>query len=262
VRYIFKENLDRRLRSSKRLFIFLDYDGTLTPIVKTPQEAVLSSNIKKVISSLAKKRNIFIGIISGRSLKDVKQRVNIKNIFYAGNHGLEICFKGKIILTNKNLKNYLKILRSIKRDLKNNLKRIEGVIFEDKRLIYGIHYRLVSSSQLDKFKKIFKETISPYLKKGRIKIGRGKKIFEIRPDISFGKDDAIRFFQNLLKKKKEEPTIYIGDDLTDEDVFVFLDKKRDLGIRVGKSKKSNANFYLKNVKEVEKFLTYLDKKYK
>jgi trehalose-phosphatase len=257
LKYLFKENLDRKFKKAKRLFLFLDFDGTLAPIVKTPYQAKVSSSTKDILSSLAKKKRIILGIISGRILEDIKKKVGIKNIFYVGNHGLEIYFKGKKILLIKKIKEYLRILEKIKKDLKENLKKIKGVIFEDKKLIYAVHYRLVATSELKKFKKKFKKIIFPYLKENKIKIGKGKRVLEIRPNVSFGKHIALRFLQKLLKKKKGDFTIYIGDDLTDEEVFSSLNKE-DLSIKVGKTKKSKAKYYLNDVKEVEKFLKHLN----
>jgi len=256
LKYLFKENLNRKFKKAKHLFLFLDYDGTLTSIVKTPSQAKISSSTKEILSSLAKKKKIILGIISGRSLENIKKKITIKNIFYVGNHGLEIYFRGRKIWLMKKAKEYLRILKKIKKDLKENLKEIKGIVFEDKKVIYAVHYRQVSSPQLKEFKKIFKKTISPYLK-DKIKIGRGKKVFEIRPNIYFGKQVALKLLQKLLKKKKDDFTIYIGDDLTDEEVFLSLDKK-DLTVKVGKAKKSKAKYYLNNVKEVEKFLKYLN----
>lgn len=70
--------------------VFLDYDGTLTPIVADPEEAHLSAETREVIGELA--RHVPVAVISGRVLGDVRARVELDRIYYAGSHGFEISF--------------------------------------------------------------------------------------------------------------------------------------------------------------------------
>ena len=253
MKYIFDQNLDKVLRPGGRLFLFLDYDGTLTPIVKDPASAFLDPAVKKLLRQLSGKKNLVLGIISGRSLTDIKKRVGINNIFYAGNHGLEFLFRGrKTFIQESLLKQCLPTLNLAKEELKKALAGIKGVVFEDKGAIFAVHYRKVKKD-LSRIKLIFKRTISPYLRGKKLKITAGKKVLEIRPNIPVNKFDAVNFLQNRLKKRKNEITIFIGDDLTDEDIFKKL-AKSDLGIRVGRKQDSFAKYFLKTPKEVNKLL--------
>ncbi len=72
------------------LFIFLDFDGTLTPIVSTPEKAVLSDTINKLLKEMSDNPNIQLAFISGRRLEDIKSKIKIKNAIYSGNHGLQL----------------------------------------------------------------------------------------------------------------------------------------------------------------------------
>ena len=74
--------------SGKKILLFLDYDGTLTPIVSDPQQAHLSSMMRTQLEEL--KHHFITGIISGRSLEKVKNFIGINGIFYAGSHGFDI----------------------------------------------------------------------------------------------------------------------------------------------------------------------------
>lgn len=253
MKHISNQNIDKALKSGGRIFLFLDYDGTLTAIVKDPLAAHLNPTTKKLLRQLSKKKNLVLGIISGRSLADIKKRVGVNNILYAGNHGLELLFKGKKTYTQEALlKQCLPTLNLAKRDLKRVLAGTKGVVFEDKGIIFAVHYRKVKKD-LDRIRSIFKKIASPYLKNGKLKITTGKKVLEIRPNIPIDKFDAVNFFQKQLKKKANEITIFIGDDLTDEDVFKRLGKS-DLGVRVGRKQNSFAKYFLKNPQEVEKLL--------
>ena len=82
--------LKQYLGDSANLALLLDYDGTLTPIVKHPDLATLPSETKNVLERLAKRSDVFIAVISGRGVENVKKMVGIEGITYAGNHGLDI----------------------------------------------------------------------------------------------------------------------------------------------------------------------------
>jgi trehalose-phosphatase len=249
VKYIFSQDIDKLLRTKKRIFLFLDFDGTLSPIVKNPDQAKLPKSSKALLKQLVKRKNLILGIISGRKLSDIRKRVGLKGIIYAGNHGLEMSFKAR----KKPL-----VLKSIKKGLSKAFKGVKGVILEDKGLVLAVHYRKVAANNVKKVKSAFYQIAAPWLKAKKIKLGKGKKVLEIKPNISFNKADALSLFQKKFKKQKGELTIFIGDDLTDEDIFKML-KKPDMAIRVGKTRASLAKYFLKDPQEVRKLLNYIAK---
>lgn len=79
-----------QLSNARHVLLLTDYDGTLTPIVERPELANLSKDIRRLLQTLAYQRYITVGVISGRALVDLKDKVGISGIIYAGNHGLEI----------------------------------------------------------------------------------------------------------------------------------------------------------------------------
>ena len=232
--------------------LFLDYDGTLTPIVKKPPLAVLSKARRTILKKIAKTTHITIAIISGRMLSDLKRRVGISGIYYAGNHGFEI--QGpKIKIVHPKARLAKPILREIKAELKKRLKDIKGIIVEDKILTLSLHYRMARPKNFRRIKKIFSEIVRPYQRTEKIRVTRGKKVLEIRPDIEWNKGRAVLWLLKKLGKGSKVLPIYIGDDRTDEDAFLAL-KNLGLTIRVGKSKKTHAQHCVKNVNEVYMFL--------
>ncbi len=257
MKYLFDQNLNELLRTKGRIFLFLDFDGTLSPIVKNPSQAKLPKAAKEILKTLAKNKKIVLAIISGRSLADIQKRVGISKIAYAGSHGLEVFLSGRRIVTNKLSRRFeTQILKPVKENLAKALQPFKGVIFEDKGQILAIHYRKVSSIKVPKLKAIFNRVTESLLNKGKISLGQGKKVLELRPNLGFSKQDAVKIFEEKFKKKKRELTIFIGDDLTDEAIFKAL-KKPNLAIRVGKTKQSRAKYFLNNPAEVRKFLKTL-----
>lgn len=233
------------------LFLLLDYDGTLTPIVKRPEKAILSRKRREILRQIAHHPSIKMAIISGRQLSDIKKLIAIPHIIYVGNHGFEIEIQGKHQI-HPAAKYFVHILKKIKNKLARKIK-IKGVLIEDKEFTLSIHYRLVSRQDLQSFHQLFSTIIESWKKK--IRITTGKKVIEIRPPFDWDKGKAVRWIISKLKLKSYFP-VYIGDDRTDEDAFRVL-KGKGISAKVGMSGKTLADRRLKNVAEVYRFLSRL-----
>lgn len=72
----------------RQLVFFLDYDGTLTPIVENPYEAVLSDQARSVVRALASRHPT--AIVSGRARVTAQEFVQLDEVYYAGSHGFDI----------------------------------------------------------------------------------------------------------------------------------------------------------------------------
>lgn len=256
MKYLFKYwNTLKQNISNRYIFLFLDYDGTLTPIVESPEKAAISPQIKALLKRLSRNTKFKLAIISGRSLKDIKKMVGLENIIYSGNHGLEI--EGpKIKFKSSASPQYKTILKQIKDSLNAKLFGIKGIFIEDKGLTLSIHYRLVDKKQIPKVKTIFHEATIFYLLRNKIKIKPGKMVFEIRPPVEWDKGKVVLWLlarQKFALGERSFIPIYIGDDKTDEDVFGVL-KNKGLTIFVGQPRASYAQYYLKNTEEVGEFL--------
>jgi len=264
MRYVFDdlEKIKRNLED-RYLFIFLDCDGTLTPIVDTPNKTRISHETKRLLISLSQKKNCRIAIISGRALVDLKKKVGLKNIIYSGNHGFQI--EGPKIKHGMAVPlGFKKVLQRIKIQLQEKLSGIKGVFVEDKKLSLALHFRLADRQQVPFIKTVFHETIIFNLVRNKIKIRPGKKILEVIPPVHWDKGKIVLWLlarQEALKKSAKIIPIYIGDDATDEDAFKAL-RSNGLTVFVGDSGSSKAKYYVKNVKEVHDFLKCILDTYK
>ncbi len=257
MRYLFDEwaNIESAIKKSKRVLLLLDYDGTLTPIAPTPGDAVIDSEIRKILISIAGKDKYAVGIISGRSLREIKDLLKIKGICYAGNHGLEI-EAGKVKFVHPDFLQFEPCIREISEMLRAISKGIKGVVLEDKGMTLSFHYRLVDRKWVPKLKRAFSKVCGPYEKKGKIKLTTGKKVLEVRPAISWDKGKAVQKIEQLTDSTSASLTFYFGDDKTDEDAFAVL-KKRGVSVFVGKTNSSSACYYLRDTGEVKEFLERL-----
>ena len=254
-RYLFfySEEIIRRVQVASHCMLFLDYDGTLVPICKEPSLARLSVDTKKVLKDLYKNPFFSVGIISGRSLGEVRKMVGIRDLLYAGNHGFEIMFK-KCVWTHPRLDGFTSGLKKISRELRSRTQGIKGIIVEDKKFTVSIHYRNVTAKSPGNILAVIEEILGPYPE--TFTVARGKKVFEIRPFVEWNKGKAVERLTQLLGVSPRTMRIYIGDDQTDEDAFSILGKD-DISIRVGLKKKSRAQYYCRGSREVVAFLKML-----
>jgi len=226
--------------------LFLDFDGTITPIESTPDKVFLPADVRKILISLHETGKCRVSIISGRSLSDVLQMVNIEGLYYAGNHGFEIAgphLKFEYKLTKEQKESLQKLLIN----LQESLGDISGVLIEDKRYSLSIHYRLVNPLKAEYVRKVVKELANNY---PSVKLTEGKMVLELRHKAEWNKGDAVATIRESFRTKGLP--IYVGDDKTDEDAFQRLSE--GITIRVGRSKASVAKYYANNNMQVHAIL--------
>jgi len=250
-----------QLRDARHILLLTDYDGTLTPIVERPELANLTESTRLVVEALARLYKFRVGVISGRALADLKDKVGIRGIIYAGNHGMEIEGPG-ISFVNPLAEEFRPILRIVHYVLSRTLGRIRGVIVEDKGLSLSVHYRLVEEDKTEEVKNTFQRIAGGAQVLGKIRITSGKKVYEVRPAVAWDKGKAIKLLMKRYSKggrKSGLLPIYLGDDLTDEDGFRVIENYgKGLSVFVGeKGQHSAARYFLKSPVEVAAFLGIL-----
>lgn len=259
--HLFKElDILKELLRRNQVILFLDYDGTLTPIVEKPEMAVLPSKAKKVLKELAKNKNFHVFIISGRSMIILKELVDIDNIVCIGNHGLEI--EGENIdFEGFSFSRFREILDFLKWEITKELAFFQGAFVEDKGLGLSVHYRMLNLKDESIFKHLLEDITDKFCSMKEIRITSGKKVFELRPPIDWDKGKALLWIlknQHLQGSKRNVIPVYIGDDATDEDAFLAIEGM-GITIHVGNEEYSCAQYYLNNTDEVVRFLEYLHK---
>lgn len=260
MKYLFddKEEIIEVVRSQDRRAFLLDYDGTLTPIVKDPQKAILSPEHREVIASLLGKEKNFVCIISGRAIEQLRGFIRLEGLVLAGNHGMEIAGPD-ISYTNDGALRAKARLREIADLLKGRLGGYEGVLVEDKGLTVSVHYRMLPPKHHPSLKRFFYREMEGFLKSNTFIITRGKRVLEVRPNVVWNKGSAVErilgYVSDYLQEKRPYP-IYMGDDETDEDAFRVL-KGRGLTVLVSpRKKRSQAAYFIRSVEEAYRFLAF------
>lgn len=234
-------------------FLCLDYDGTLVPIAPTPEMARMGRGEKSRLRRLA--GLLPVAIISGRSLSEVRRMVGVTGLIYAGNHGLEILsedFRFEAPTTRK----WREDLSEMLVYLHARLHEVEGLRFEDKGVTASIHYRMVPRPRVPGVEEVFWGVVRPYADEGRVRVTRGKEVWELRPPIEWHKGKAVEYLLSQRGLSGRLP-IYVGDDETDEDAFRAVG---DSGIAVGVGearRRGAAHYLLEGPEEVHRFLDWL-----
>ncbi|KAK4480613.1 hypothetical protein RD792_013691 [Penstemon davidsonii] len=258
----------------KKIALFLDYDGTLSPIVDNPDHAYMSNSMRTAVRNVAK--YFPTAIISGRSRDKVHEFVGLSELYYAGSHGMDIMgpvqpftngHKNCIKSTNKQGKEvnlfqpaseFLPMIDEVYRSLVEITKDIPGAKVENNKFCVSVHYRNVDEKSWTTVGHSVHEILKEY---PRLRLTHGRKVLEVRPVLNWDKGKAVEFLLESLGLMNRDDVlpIYVGDDRTDEDAFkVLREGNRGFGIIVSSvPKESNAFYSLRDPSEVMEFLKTL-----
>jgi trehalose-phosphatase len=250
----FFENKDPKLEwGSRSFFLFLDFDGTLVPIQNDPTKCVLSPKIKGQLEAITLSGKACIAILSGRTVTDIRDRVNIQDVYYGGNHGIEVSGP-RVNYTHPDALSGKHIIDKVCREVEKEVGHIGGAFIEKKKFGFTLHYRMAHKEDKALIQRAFHRITAENSDAQSVTVMRGKKVLELAPNVSWDKGIAALFI--LQELKRNYLPIYVGDDATDETAFEAL-KEEGLTVRIGKSKKTAAKYYLKGQWEVSRFLKHI-----
>ena len=237
-------------RGGRRPAVFLDYDGTLTPIVPRPEDAALAPQVRATVARLA--ALCPVAIISGRDLADVRMLVGVDGLVYAGSHGFDIAGPNGSTAGSSERDQYLPMLAQAEGALKDRLAEIGGAQLERKKYSVAVHYRNVAERDLPVIEAAVGDVLQRYPK---LRDLPGKKVHDLQPRIDWDKGKALlHLLRTLDLDRPDVLPVYIGDDITDEDAFAAL-RGRGIGIVVrDELRPTVAQFAVDGPEEVHRLL--------
>ncbi|KAJ9533215.1 hypothetical protein QJQ45_018359 [Haematococcus lacustris] len=244
----------------KRLAVFLDYDGTLTPIVSNPDDALLGTQMRDVVRTLAQ---LFpVAIISGRGREKVENFVQLKELYYAGSHGMDIAGPAdgsqQLDMTFQPAAHFRPLIDQVYQELCTRLAGIPGSSVEHNTFCVSAHFRNCPGDCWQDVVAAAEEVVAG---NPELRMTRGRKVVEVRPKVNWHKGTALTHLLGVLglHQAPDVVALYIGDDHTDEDAFKALrESQQGFGILVStKPKETAARYTVRDPSEVQQFLQQL-----
>src|SRR5919199_6739655 len=203
----------------RKVAVLTDIDGTLAPIVPTPDKSEVSEELKGLLRQLSVQYLLVAGI-SGRKTEDAFDLIGLADVVYFGNHGFEILRDGDVEVIPEALP-YFEKVQELERLAREELAP-QGAYVEEKGITASIHYRNAP-------REVGERCVEFVKREGerlglRITVGRG--VVEARPPIKADKGTAVR---TLVEQYHPDRAMFIGDDTTDLDAFRELEKLREEG---------------------------------
>ncbi|KAG2322764.1 hypothetical protein Bca52824_015977 [Brassica carinata] len=248
----------------KQIVMFLDYDGTLSPIVEDPDKAYITHEMREVVKNVA--LNFPTAIVTGRSIDKVRGFVKLDEIYYAGSHGMDIEGPTNEYAYGESnqgvlfqpAREFVPMIEKLFKILEEKTKWIPGAMVENNKFCLSVHFRRVDEKRWTALAEQVKSVLIDF---PQLKLTQGRKVLEIRPTIKWDKGQALNFLLKSLGFEKSEDVVpvYIGDDRTDEDAFkVLRERGQGFGILVSKvPKETNASYSLQDPSQVNEFLRRL-----
>ncbi|KAG0592914.1 hypothetical protein M758_1G281300 [Ceratodon purpureus] len=270
------KSFDRVIRHAhkKQIVVFLDYDGTLSPIVEDPERAFMSPEMRATVKEVAS--SFPTAVISGRSRPKVEQFVQLPELYYAGSHGMDIVGpakssdgfrvkgtkardkKGNDLVEFQPASEYLPLINKVTAALIETTKIIKGAKVENNKFCVSVHFRRVREESWEELAALVGDVMKDF---PTLSLTHGRKVLEVRPSIEWDKGKAVDFLLNSLGFKDTSDVIplYFGDDKTDEDAFKMINTtKYGYSILVSSvSKSTAAKLSLQDPSEVMEFLRKL-----
>lgn len=258
----------------KQIAVFLDYDGTLSPIVEDPDCAYMSEEMRDTVRKVS--ANFPTAIITGRRRDKVYEFVHLPELYYAGSHGMDIMgpaegcngfradglqtkdSKGNDVVLFQPASKYLPLMDEVCNLLKDRTKMYCGARVDHNKYCATLHFRCVKEEDWLALAEEVQAILKEY---PELTLTQGRKVLELRPAIEWHKGKALEFLLKSLGlgSSSEVFPVYIGDDRTDEDAFQVLKEKGfSCSILVSKvSKDTCASYSLQDPSQVMEFLQRL-----
>ncbi|OLB54817.1 MAG: trehalose-phosphatase, partial [Ktedonobacter sp. 13_2_20CM_2_56_8] len=195
----------------KQPAVFLDYDGTLTPIRGRPQDAVISDKMRESVRRLAER--VPVVVVSGRDRQVLQELMGLDNLIVAGDHGFDIWSPTGGSIQREEGASFEGLLREVEAKLHAALANMPGALLEPKKRSVAAHFRLVPQEQRPRVKKIVDAILSEHPQE--LKVTPGKMVFEIQPKLDWDKGKAVLYLLKALDLDRDDVVpVYLGDDIT------------------------------------------------
>ena len=243
-----------------RLGLVVDFDGTISEIAPTPDAAVISPPCRDALANLSRKLAA-VSVVSGRSVDDLRRKVGLDGVVYAGHHGAEY-LDGDYRYLLPEAARYRPAVEAVFEHLRSKVD-VAGLVWQDKGLSASVHFRLASDARHTR--SVLEEALGAAPGVDQLEVFWAKRVLELRPP-GIHKGHAV---DKLVSDRGLDGMIAIGDDVTDIDALEATREHASegsvsgLGVAVIYHDSQvelfgAADYSLRGVPEVGTFLSWLD----
>lgn len=231
------------------LALLFDFDGTLTPLVAHPKLACLDAATRKLLHDLARLPRLAVGVLSGRTLDDVRSKVHLPGLYYGGTSGLELDLRsGTIAHPEAGLGRAL--VREAAALLETVVRGCEGAWIEVKPLGLTLHFRDVAPARQRPLCAQARRLFRPCSEAWRVV--DGVCALEITPALGWTKASAVRAIAGDVGG--DPLLLYAGDDDNDAEALEAVARAGGVAVGVGHRAPPAANCRLETPRALHALL--------
>lgn len=254
-----REELAERFADAAGVLLCLDFDGTLAPIVEEPDEAAMAADCRAVVGELTNEPSVDVAVISGRAIDDLRGRVDVEGVVYAGNHGLELHRHEQTEVVPE-ADEQREAIDEVCAEIEDETDPIPGATVEHKGVTATVHYRKVPEEWVRDVVEAVEESVEDVAEDmdgvhSPFEVLEGKQIREIRPRVDWDKGRVVELLAEDTPDGWE--VVYVGDDTTDEDAFEVVEPQ-GLGVLVGDDSDTAASVRVEDQAGVADFLELVE----
>ncbi len=211
------DQIMEQLLCHARLWLFLDYDGTLADYAPTPEDVVIDPDVIALVARLALCPRLRVAVISGRKLSQLQQLLPVPDIWLAGTYGVELQLPDRELLQRAEWSVIRPVLDRLKPIWQQFIADRTGFFIEDKGWSLAIHARFANAVEADQVLSAACVSTLELATSGEFRVLHGQRFLEIVPAIAH-KGCAVDYVLDRFGWPGALP-VYLGDDDKDEDAF-------------------------------------------
>ena len=253
------DELNQWVNQSKRLWLFLDYDGTLKEFTRTPD--ILKPDLKLIdtLQHLSHKSKVRVAIITGRRLQDIRTLLPIQGLFFAATYGLELQTPDGECIQREDYDSIRPYLEELIPQWQKLISGHQGFYLEDKRWALALHARFAPNQEASRILSLAEQLVNQHLLKSKYRLTNDNKFLEIS-SIKANKAKTVHFLLTHYPLP-EANILYVGDDKNDSQAFDVVHSFGGIAIAVahyfGRVQATGADFVMKSPKATRTWLENL-----
>lgn len=225
-----KAELAKWAQEAQRLWLFLDYDGTLADFAPTPEVIETNPRVVSLLQRLAGKPTMRVAVLSGRRLGHVRLLLPITGIFLAGTYGIELSTPADETIQRVEYAEVRPVLEAIKPHWEQILRGRSHFFLEDKGWTLALHAYFAADNEADRVLAQARRVLDEASLLDRFRILGGHKFLEIAPRLASKKETVMYLLDQY--PLPEARLLYIGDDDKDEEAFPVIHAHQGIAIKV------------------------------